>query len=226
MEFTLLSKFLCSLFPILYLVSSEMIKKIFTKKTIAVLLLLTGMSNGQEKSLLNDLQIDTKQNGLFLTLQSSLPLNIENITGWINEDWFYMTVHQAVGDTITLRSTPLIYPVLAVENANAEESTQLAIRINGKIENFEFYLSDDRKTIIAALYYPAETVVALMEQKQAGGYSSYKLDSRLRTVFYLTGTAFTISGVISGDGSDEMNTELALGIIILAGTYFYDLLTK
>ena len=226
MEFTLLSRFLCSLFPILYLVSSEMIKKIFTKKTIAVLLLLTGMSNGQEKSLLNDLQIDTKQNGLFLTLQSSLPLNIENITGWINEDWFYMTVHQAVGDTITLRSTPLIYPVLAVENANAEESTQLAIRINGKIENFEFYLSDDRKTIIAALYYPAETVVAFMEQKRAVGYSSYKLDSRLRIVFYLTGTAFTISGVISGDGSDEMNTELALGIIILAGTYFYDLLTQ
>ena len=226
MEFTLLSRFLCSLFPILYLVSSEMIKKIFTKKTIAVLLLLTGMSNGQEKSLLNDLQIDTKQNGLFLTLQSSLPLNIENITGWINEDWFYMTVHQAVGDTITLRSTPLIYPVLAVENANAEESTQLAIRINGKIENFEFYLSDDRKTIIAALYYPAETVVAFMEQKQAVGYSSYKLDSRLRIVFYLTGTAFTISGVISGDGSDEMNTELALGIIILAGTYIYDLLTQ
>ena len=37
---------------------------------------------------------------------------------------------------------------------------------------------------------------------------------------------YTISGVISGDGSDEVNTELALGIIILAGTYIYDLLTQ
>ena len=226
MEFTLLSRSLCTLFPILYLVYSEMIKKIFTKKTIAVMLLLTGMSNGQEKSLLNDLHIDTKQNGLFLTLQSSLPLNIENITGWINDDWFYMTVHQAIGDTIALRSTPPIYPVLAVENTNTEESTQLTIRINGRIENFEFYLSDDRQTIIVALYYPAETVVALMEQDQSADFSNYKSDSRLRTVFYFTGIAFTISGVISGDGSDEVNTELALGIIILAGTYIYDLLTQ
>ena len=226
MEFTLLSRFLSSLFPILYLVSSEMIKKISTKKTIILLLLLTGISWGEEKSLINDLRIDPKHNGLFLTLESSAPLNIENITGWVNEDWFYMTVHQAYGDTTTLRSTPLVNPVIAIENTNAEESTQLAFRINGRIENFEFYLSDDRQTIIVALYYPAETVVALMEQDQSAGFSNYKSDSRLRTVFYFTGIAFTISGVISGDGSDEVNTELALGIIILAGTYIYDLLTQ
>ena len=226
MEFTLLSRFLCSLFPILYLVSSEMIKKISTKKTIILLLLLTGISWGQEKSLINNLRIDPKQNGLFLTLESSAPLNIENITGWVNEDWFYMTVHQAYGDTTTLRSKPLVNPVIAIENTNAEESTQLAFRINGQIENYEFYLSDDKQTIIVALYYPAETVVALMEQNQTAGYSSYKLSSRFLTVFYLTGAALTISGVISGDGSEQRNTELTLGIFILAGTYVYDFFTQ
>ncbi len=198
----------------------------FTKKTIFLLLLLTGISKGQEKSYINDLRIDPKQNGLFLTVRSSSPLKIENLTGWVNENWFYMTVHQAYGDTTALRSTPLVNPVITIENTNAEESTQLALRINGQIENFEFYLSDDKQTIIAALYYPAETVVALMEQNQTAGYSSYKLSSRLRTVFYLTGAALTISGVISGDGSEQGNTELTLGIIILAGTYIYEFCTQ
>lgn len=201
-------------------------KKKFNKKTVIVLFLLINISFGQEKSLLNNLQIEPKQNGLFLTLQSSKPLKIDNIAGWTNEDWFYMTIHKAEGDTISLRTTTINFPVLTIENTNAEESTQLAIRIAGKIENFELYLSDNKQTIIAALYYPAETVLALMEKEQASGLSSYKIDSRLRTVFYLTGFAFTISGIISGDGSDEKNIELSLGMIILAATYIYDLLIQ
>ncbi|MBC8323445.1 MAG: hypothetical protein H8E70_07755 [Candidatus Marinimicrobia bacterium] len=203
-----------------------MIRKMFTAKTAIVLLILIGMSNGQDKILLNDLRIDAKQNGLFLTLRSSLPLKIENITGWVNEDWFYMTVHQAQGDTAELRSTQLIHPILAIENTNADESTQLALRIKGNIENYEFYLSDDEQTIIIALYYPAETVVAFLDQNESIIISRYKLNSRLRSVFYLTGGALTISGVISGDGSEGGNTELTLGLIILTGTYLYDLLTR
>jgi hypothetical protein len=184
------------------------------------------MSYGQSKILLNNLRIEPKQNGLFLTIQSSSPLKIENIIGWVNDDWFYITVHEAVGDSISIQTAQYSYPVITVENTNAEESTQIALRLHGKIENFEFYLSDNKQTIIAALYYSAESVVALLEEKQLEDYSSYKLNSRLKSVFYLTGGALTISGVISGDGSKENNTELALGLTILACTYFYDLVTK
>ena len=203
-----------------------MIKKIFTNKTVIVLSILISMSYGQSKSLLNNLRIEPKQNGLFLTIQSSSPLKIENIIGWVNDDWFYITVHEAVGDSISIQTAQYSYPVITVENTNAEESTQIALRLHGKIENFEFYLSDNKQTIIAALYYSAESVVALLEEKQLEDYSSYKLNSRLKSVFYLTGGALTISGVISGDGSKGNNTELALGLTILACTYFYDLVTK
>ena len=203
-----------------------MIKKIFTNKTVIVLSILISMSYGQSKSLLNNLRIEPKQNGIFLTIQSSSPLKIENIIGWINDDWFYITVHEAVGDSISIQTAQYSYPVITVENTNAEESTQIALRLHGKIENFEFYLSDNKQTIIAALYYSAESVVALLEEKQLEDYSSYKLNSRLKSVFYLTGGALTISGVISGDGSKGNNTELALGLTILACTYFYDLVTK
>jgi len=203
-----------------------MIKKIFTNKTVIVLSILISMSYGESKSLLNNLRIEPKQNGIFLTIQSSSPLKIENIIGWINDDWFYITVHEAVGDSISIQTAQYSYPVITVENTNAEESTQIALRLHGKIENFEFYLSDNKQTIIAALYYSAESVVALLEEKQLEDYSSYKLNSRLKSVFYLTGGALTISGVISGDGSKGNNTELALGLTILACTYFYDLVTK
>mgnify|MGYP000695815078 FL=1 len=203
-----------------------MIKKIFTNKTVIVLSILISMSYGQSKILLNNLRIEPKQNGIFLTIQSSSPLKIENIIGWVNDDWFYITVHEAVGDSISIQTAQYSYPVITVENTNAEESTQIALRLHGKIENFEFYLSDNKQTIIAALYYSAESVVALLEEKQLEDYSSYKLNSRLKSVFYLTGGALTISGVISGDGSKGNNTELALGLTILACTYFYDLVTK
>ena len=69
-------------------------------------------------------------------------------------------------------------------------------------------------------------MVALLEEKQLEDYSSYKLNSRLKSVFYPTGRALTNCGVISGDGSKGNNTELALGLTILACTYFYDLVTK
>ena len=203
-----------------------MIKKIFNNKTVIVLSILISMSYGQSKILLNNLRIEPKQNGIFLTIQSSSPLKIENIIGWVNDDWFYITVHEAVGDSISIQTAQYSYPVITVENTNAEESTQIALRLHGKIENFEFYLSDNKQTIIAALYYSAESVVALLEEKQLEDYSSYKLNSRLKSVFYLTGGALTISGVISGDGSKGNNTELALGLTILACTYFYDLVTK
>jgi hypothetical protein len=203
-----------------------MIKKIFTNKTVIVLSILISMSYGQSKPLINNLRIEPKQNGIFLTIQSSSPLKIENIIGWVNDDWFYITVHEAVGDSISIQTAQYSYPVITVENTNAEESTQIALRLHGKIENFEFYLSDNKQTIIAALYYSAESVVALLEEKQLEDYSSYKLNSRLKSVFYLTGGALTISGVISGDGSKGNNTELALGLTILACTYFYDLVTK
>ena len=137
-----------------------------------------------------------------------------------------MTIHHAQGDTNELRSMQLLQPVIALENTNAEESTQLALRLKEKIENYEFYLSEDKHTIIAALYYPSETVVAFLDQNKSKKYSKYKLNSHLRSVFYLTGGALTISGVISGDGSDGKNTGLILGLVILAGTYFYDLLTQ
>lgn len=198
----------------------------FTKITFIFSFLLIGETFGNSRVELSNLRIDEKQNGLFLMIDSSHPLSMEKITGWVNEKWFYMTVHKAIGDSSNICSTPFSYPVLDIDNTNTDESTQLAIRISGNIENFEMYLSEDKHTLIAALYYPADTVIALMESNENEGPPPYSLNARLRNVLYLTGSALAISGVISGDGSNGKNTELFLGLAILVCTYFYDLLGK
>ena len=53
-----------------------MIRKMFTTKTVIVLLILIGMSNGQDKTLLNDLRIDVKQNGCFFNI--AIVITVEN----------------------------------------------------------------------------------------------------------------------------------------------------
>ncbi len=200
-----------------------MLKKIFNKKTNILILLFICSLPAQDKAMIQNLDIDIKQNGLFLTLHASEPLKREYITGWINEDWFYITIHNAMGDSTQLSSTNFSYPVLEVQNSNTAESIQLAIRIRGHIEQFEFYLSNNDRTLLAALYYPAETVIAMLDKKESKDYQAkLKLKNRLINMSYFAGAALSVSGILSGDGSSSGNLELSLGLIILIVTYLFD----
>ena len=177
----------------------------------------------QDKAVIQDLDIKLKQNGLFLTLEASEPLKREYIAGWFNEDWFYITILNAIGDSSQLSSTHFSYPVLEVQNSNTAESIQLAIRIKGHIENFEFYLSNNNQTLLIALYYPAETVIAMLNEADNEQYQAkLKLKNRLINMSYFAGAALSISGILSGDGSSSGNQELSIGLIILILTYLYD----
>jgi len=203
-----------------------MIKMMFNKITIFICFLLYGQLLGNDLIRIKNLRIDSKANGLFISIDTSMPLSMEKLTGWINDDWFYLTVHEGIGDSAAITSTPFSFPVLDIDNTNSDESTQLAIRLSGQIENFELYLSQDKHTIIVALYYPAETVLTLMERQEEYGTHLFTLDKRLQTVLYLSGTALAISGIIYGDDSHGQNVELLLGVGILICTFIYDSLGK
>ncbi len=192
------------------------------KKTIALIFLLT-FTPGQEKALISNVNIDLKQNGLFLLLNSTTALKMENITGWVKDGWFYLTIHNAWGDTINIESIPIAYPILDVQLTNQPESTQLAIQFKGQIDNYELYLTNDDQTLLVALYYPFEVVVAMIEAENAEqGRSTYSLQQRAINVAYLTGVALTFSGIIARDGNDSGKTEMVLGLIILGLSYFID----
>lgn len=205
--------YLVKILPIdLYTFTNNM----FVKKTLIMLFTLMAFPDAGEIIELHNLQIDIKQNGLFLTMDLTESIPLEHFTGWIKDDWFYMTILNARSDSIEFNSFPAAEPIVNLSNYNTEESTQIAMQLTQPLENFEFYLSEDERTIIVALYYPAESVLAMIDQKQIKVEST---DQRLKNVLWFTGTALTISGIISGDGSPSGKIELFIGLLLLAGAY-------
>jgi len=192
-------------------------------KVIMLPLLFLSLAAGSNRTIIQDLRIDVKQNGLILTLQSNDAVKYENITGWINEDWFYLTIHEAIGDSISISSTHFSSPILHIQNSNSGESTQLSLRLKNPIDQYDVYLSNNNRTIQVALYYPAETMITMLDQQDLSGYQEkLKLHHRLISVSYFAGVALSISGILSGDGSSSGNSELSLGLVILIITYVFD----
>ena len=62
---------------------------------------------------IQDIDISTKKNGIFIKVRSDKPLTPDHVSGWFNEStsWYYMTLHEANGDTARLEKARLTYPV-------------------------------------------------------------------------------------------------------------------
>jgi hypothetical protein len=82
------------------------------------------------------LNVESKNNGTVIMLESNKKLNLENITAWYSSDWFYITIYDAESDSLTM-SNYKNDSLKSVEISNTEESTQIALQVNENIESFE-----------------------------------------------------------------------------------------
>ena len=82
------------------------------------------------------LNVESKNNGTVIMLESNKKLNLENITAWYSSNWFYITIYDAESDSLTM-SNYKNDSLKSVEISNAEESTQIALQVNENIESFE-----------------------------------------------------------------------------------------
>ena len=82
------------------------------------------------------LNVESKNNGTVIMLESNKKLNLENITAWYSSNWFYITIYNAESDSLTM-SNYKNDSLKSVEISNAEESTQIALQVNENIESFE-----------------------------------------------------------------------------------------
>ena len=82
------------------------------------------------------LNVESKNNGTVIMLESNKKLNLENITAWYSSDWFYVTIYDAESDSLTM-SNYKNDSLKSVEISNTEESTQIALQVNENIESFE-----------------------------------------------------------------------------------------
>ena len=58
---------------------------------------------------INKILISPKKNGMSINILSDMPLNKSQVTGWYNESnsWYYITIHNAAGDTLELEKTKI-----------------------------------------------------------------------------------------------------------------------
>ena len=94
---------------------------------------------------IKNLQIESKNNGTVIQLDSNRKVNLENVTAWYSSEWFYMTIYDANADSLSLanyRNDSL----KNIEVSNSNESTQIAVQLFSEIESFEIN-TPNRKTL-------------------------------------------------------------------------------
>ena len=219
--------------------------KIINKKINIVIICLTlsiVSINAQTKSIITHLNIENKRNGAFVKIFTTSLVDPKHITGWNADDgWFYITVLGAIADSGRVVDSEIKYPVSQIQVFNADESAQIALKVNKTIENFEFYQSKSPPEILVSLRFPINDIADVLEQerKNMGSVESVTIVGgqietdrgvpipvqykRIRASLYLTGASLTIAGAaLQSNKSEKFSWEIPAGLAIIAGTFIYD----
>lgn len=94
---------------------------------------------------IKNLQIESKNNGTVIQLDSNKKVNLENVTAWYSSEWFYMTIYDANADSLSLANYKND-SLKNIEISNSDESTQIAVQLFSEIESFEIN-TPNRKTL-------------------------------------------------------------------------------
>ena len=94
---------------------------------------------------IKNLQIESKNNGTVIQLDSNKKVNLENVTAWYSSEWFYMTIYDAYADSLSLANYKND-SLKNIEVSNSDESTQIAVQLFSEIESFEIN-TPNRKTL-------------------------------------------------------------------------------
>ena len=94
---------------------------------------------------IKNLQIESKNNGTVIQLNSNKKVNLENVTAWYSSEWFYMTIYDANADSLSLANYKND-SLKNIEVSNSDESTQIAVQLFSEIESFEIN-TPKRKTL-------------------------------------------------------------------------------
>ncbi len=219
----------------------KIINKNFNIAIICLMLSIVSI-NAQTKSIITHLNIENKKNGAFIKLFTTSSVDPKHITGWKSDDsWFYITVLGAIADSGRVVNSEIKYPVSQIQVFNAEESAQIALKINKTIENFEFYQSKSPPEILVSLRFPINEIATALEQERENmesvdpitiDNSPIKTDrdmsipnryKQIRASLYLTGASLTIAGAaLQASNSEKFSWEIPAGLAIIAGTFIYN----
>lgn len=216
-------------------------------KTLPGILLICFLAsfvslNAQTKSVVTHVDVEAKMNGAFIKIHTTSPINPKHVSGWTAEGgWFYITILGAISDSVRVMESELENPIIEMQVDNTAESTQLALKIEQNIENFEFYQSKSPPELLVSLRFPLTEIASVMEQEkekmesvesvtadniELATSTGVKLPDhykRVKTALYLSGASLTIAGAaIEANKSEGFTWEIPTGLAIIAGTFIYD----
>ena len=112
-------------------------------QTILFLALMSPVLS--QESEIKSIEVDSKNNGTSIFLNSSKKVDLENVTAWYSSEWFYVTIYGSKSDSLKISSSEN-EQIKSIEVNNSEESTQLAFQLKHDIDSFEIDIPK-RKTI-------------------------------------------------------------------------------
>ena len=112
-------------------------------QTILFLALMSPVLS--QESEIKSIEVDSKNNGTSIFLNSSKKVDLENVSAWYSSEWFYVTIYGSKSDSLKISSFEN-EQIKSVEVNNSEESTQLAFQLKHDIDSFEIDIPK-RKTI-------------------------------------------------------------------------------
>lgn len=173
---------------------------------------------------LESLEIESKTNGILLTLKMDSIPDQKDISAWqANSGWFYITLYKVKGDTSRLMPDNLQKGILDLQFIQGDESFQIGLRLKRTIENYEFSMNTKHNRIIGSLHYSTEYLSQLdsMKKKEESQKIS-GLPDGIRKWLYLTGTGVTLAGTLQNNGEKQVKT----GVIMLLSTFLIDQIFK
>ena len=173
---------------------------------------------------LESLEIESKTNGILLTLKMDSIPDQKDISAWqANSGWFYITLYKVKGDTSRLMPDNLQRGILDLQFIQGDESLQIGLRLKRSVENYEFSMNTKHNRIIGSLHYSTEYLSQLdsMKKKEESQKIS-GLPDGIRKWLYLTGTGVTLAGTLQNNGEKQVKT----GVIMLLSTFLIDQILK
>ena len=176
---------------------------------------------------ITDIKINSKKNGVFLTISSNQPLSRATVTGWYSENgWFYTTIMNARIDTNMVETIKTPSIVNKINLHNTSESVQISIKVP-MIEMHDFFDSDNPNELMLALRFPISSIENVLSEAKSVHESNLDMQTafnynQIRNAALLVGASLSIAGIISIDEQETIRWEFITGVGLLIATYLYD----
>ena len=176
---------------------------------------------------ITDIKINSKKNGVFLTISSNQPLSRATVTGWYSENgWFYTTIMNARIDTNMVETIKTPSIVNKINLHNTSESVQISIKVP-MIEMHDFFDSDNPNELMLAILFPISSIENVLSEAKSVHESNLDMQTafnynQIRNAALLVGASLSIAGIISSDEQETIRWEFITGVGLLIATYLYD----